>query len=43
LVGIWYNELGSVMDIYDTTNEGVLEGRYNSNVGDAKDWYTLRG
>ena len=43
LVGHWYNELGSVMEIYNDSSEGVLRGRYNSNVGDANNWYTLRG
>ena len=44
LVGRWYNELGSVMEIYNgSAGEGVIRGRYNSNVGDAKNWYTLRG
>ena len=43
LVGHWYNELGSVMEIYNDSSEAVLRGRYNSNVGDAKNWYTLRG
>ena len=43
LVGMWYNQLGSAMQIYDVTDEGILEGRYSSNVGNASRWYTLRG
>jgi len=43
LSGTWYNELGSIMEIYDIVDEGVLEGRYNSNVGDAESWYVLQG
>ena len=43
LVGYWYNELGSVMEIYEISEEGVLQGRYNSNVGNASCWYTLQG
>jgi len=43
LVGFWFNELGSIMQIYNIDDEGILQGRYNSNVGDASYWYTLQG
>ena len=43
LVGMWYNQLGSAMEIYHVNDEGILEGRYSSKVGNASQWYILRG
>ena len=38
LVGTWYNELGSTMEIDSTSPAaGQLTGRYHTGVGNAKD------
>ncbi len=45
LAGIWYNELGSYMDIKLTPDGGGFDGEYYNNAsGDAKGLYkTLVG
>ena len=42
LLGIWYNELGSRMNIVSAT-KGELTGTYHSKVGDAEGEYVMSG
>ena len=44
LAGIWYNELGSKMDILPTSPvAGQFSGKYHTGVGEAEGWYDLVG
>ena len=42
LIGKWRNELGSILEITEAI-DGILIGRYNSKVGEAENFYELRG
>ncbi|XP_053401219.1 streptavidin-V2-like isoform X2 [Mercenaria mercenaria] len=41
IAGTWQNELGS--NVTFTCKNGQLDGKYNSKVGEAEDYYTLSG
>jgi hypothetical protein len=43
LEGLWYNESGSTMEIINLGDNGLIQGKYKSSVGDAKSWYSLTG